>query len=380
MKGDKQMNYYIRENDKDCKGAEDASERKARHTKKCNEEIIAKASKKKEVTKEEIDEVLGEYALNQNEYLVDGAILSCDKAIRSKIVLDINSISHQFDCPQLSSMDDTQLHVEENGREINGLYMATVKDTVLNKNISPFQRNCSLLPDKQEEIDKIIKSMPSCKSNGICQALIDLSDEWENLPSDTDYLSYTDRDDKGGSGEEKQGINMMSMLFCKHGGLITPKTSGQRKMKCSSEYQNFYILDKDGNFISYGEISRYPLKYIEFLKAYETHEKVGNMHVLSNGGKTIAYGHDLLAGENFSSGLNEYQAINLLMRDLDSKYDMIINKVNQLNSNYGYQIDVNDFSEEEKLFLVDFAFNRGSGLVNRSQLKQQNKPSSSIAI
>lgn len=66
---------------------------------------------------------------------------------------------------------------------------------------------------------------------------MNLSDKWDNLPSETKYFTYTDVSEDG--SEEKEGINMMSMLFCKHGGLITPVSSGQTK------------AGKTGKFVGY---------------------------------------------------------------------------------------------------------------------------------
>ncbi len=127
-------------------------------------------------------------------------------------------------------------------------------------------------------------------------------------------------------------------------------------------------------------IGKYPKAYINgIIKSYETHKKVKGRFVLDNGGQTIGYGHDLLPGENFSAGLSE-QALDLLIKDLDEKYATIEGYIKSLNSGYGYNIDINKFSENEVLFLVDFAFNRGAGLVQRPKLKKAKKPFSSLAI
>lgn len=88
----------------------------------------------------------------------------------------------------------------------------------------------------------------------------------------------------------------------------------------------------------------------------------------------------MLPGEDFTNGLNEYQAINLLLQDLDEKYDTITRYITTLNSNYNYNLNINDFTENETLFLVDFAFNRGSGLVERPQLEAAGEPYSSLPI
>jgi GH24 family phage-related lysozyme (muramidase) len=128
-------------------------------------------------------------------------------------------------------------------------------------------------------------------------------------------------------------------------------------------------------------IGKYPKAYINgIIKSYETHKKVKGRFVLDNGGQTIGYGHDLLPGENFSAGLSEQEALDLLIKDLDEKYATIEGYIKSLNSGYGYNIDINKFSENEVLFLVDFAFNRGAGLVQRPKLKKAKKPFSSLAI
>lgn len=108
-------------------------------------------------------------------------------------------------------------------------------------NIMPFRCNCELEPDRAWETDKIRVHLNECKIYGTCSQLMCLSDEWDNLPSETSYFTYTDVNADG--SEEKEGINMMSMLFCKHGGLITPVTSGQivlqhklKELKISSNH------------------------------------------------------------------------------------------------------------------------------------------------
>ena len=107
---------------------------------------------------------------------------------------------------------------------------------------------------------------------------------------------------------------------------------------------------------------------------------VNGRFVLDNGGQTIGYGHDVLPGEDFSGGLSEQEALDLLIKDLNKKYDSIKGYINTLNTGFGYNININNFSENEILFLVDFAFNRGAGLVERPELKAAGKPYSSLAI
>ena len=59
-----------------------------------------------------------------------------------------------------------------------------------------------------------------------------------------------------GTGEESQlgekvaGINMMSMLFCKHGGLITPVTSGQTVELPKQRYRHLIYVQEPGAVVS----------------------------------------------------------------------------------------------------------------------------------
>lgn len=115
------------------------------------------------------------------------------------------------------------MNVTENPRaEACGhLYHATIRDAVKNTNIIPFHCNCSIEPDDNEW--DILKSDKSYQKEGICKALIKLNVEWDSLPSKVDYLRFWNEDRFG----KIPGITMSSMLFCKHGGIITLVTSGQ---------------------------------------------------------------------------------------------------------------------------------------------------------
>lgn len=72
---------------------------------------------------------------------------------------------------------------------------------------------------------------------------------------------------------------------------------------------------------------------------YEKHTVKDGKHILSNGGKTIGYGHDITGKEHFylSKGLNEYQALNLLLEDLDKSHSTITRYIDTLNTNFNYR-------------------------------------------
>ena len=157
------------------------------------------------------------YPKEHDEYLVDGAILECSMATLMPQVL--RGKLYQVNMPSKW----TVLKVAENQKAkcCSDLRHATVVDCEKNVNIEPFQCNCKNAPHTEEEWRKLL-SDSSCLKAGTCKALMNLNKMWDNLPVEVPYLKY--KDDKYGM---VSGINMTSMLFCRHGGIITPVTSGQ---------------------------------------------------------------------------------------------------------------------------------------------------------
>lgn len=142
----------------------------------------------------------------------------------------------------------TTLHAYENPISDNGLIFATVGDTIKDINIIPFKCKCKIEADRESEINAI-KADKSCARHGVCRHLMQLNPEWENVSFDGG--SYLSKTDISGSVQvpdnylqqvrygivknssiavEKEGINMCSILFCKHGGIITPVNSGQKRV------------------------------------------------------------------------------------------------------------------------------------------------------
>ena len=159
-----------------------------------------------------------EYLKNEDEYLVSGAQLRCSMATSKKMTIEGRTY-----VPENPS-ETTYLECEENRMESGGGKVnATTKDCVVYKNIKPFRCNCRVGPCDDEEKDMLLVD-ESCLTEGTCKALIDLSEHWDNYPSQVPHFRY--RDERFG---EVSGITMMSMLFCKHGGIITPVTSGQER-------------------------------------------------------------------------------------------------------------------------------------------------------
>ena len=155
---------------------------------------------------------------NHDEYLVNGAILTCSKAVTDVKVLH----GRVYNVKKPSK--ETVLTVTENPQAkcCGYLYHATVEDRKVEINIPPFRCNCSREPHNDKEWAKL-EADESCMEEGTCKALINLHDQWDNLPAENPYLLFWNEDRRG----MVQGITKSSMLFCRHGGIITPDESGQ---------------------------------------------------------------------------------------------------------------------------------------------------------
>ena len=173
------------------------------------------------------------------QYLVDGAVLRCNQAMTDDVVFtewgEKVILEHKADevCNIILNVPENPVYEDddsENSMMINGLRYATVKDTIKNVNIIVPKCNCRLAADRDEE-EKRIRNDTDRNKNGVCMHLMRLNEEWDNYRVEgTEYLKR-DNAIKGISVVDKsvEGITMTSVLFCKHGGLIMPVTSGQGK-------------------------------------------------------------------------------------------------------------------------------------------------------
>jgi hypothetical protein len=180
-----------------------------------------------------------------DEYLVDGALLTCTRAKWGDFILsDGESIKIDRLSDKLKTGIPTgNLYVRENPVFSNGLSHATVADTIQDKNIFPFPCNCMESANPAQE-KKIKANKNDCQKRGVCKYLMDLEEEWENINFETPYAKFPDIDASSPNAsigsvnvvesqgrtmsEIKEGITMTSVLFCRHGGFIYPLTSGQR--------------------------------------------------------------------------------------------------------------------------------------------------------
>lgn len=215
------------------------------------------------VSSKEIEEIYNEYVNKEEEYLVDGAVLQCNQATWDDFPVPggdpvvLEGDFHKAQKPR------TTLCVNENPISSNGLIFATVSDAIKDINIIPFKCNCKIEADREAEIEAI-KADKSCARHGVCRHLMQLNPEWENISLDGG--SYLSKVDISGSVQvpdnylqqvrygivenssiavAKEGLNMCSILFCKHGGIITPVNSGQKKVNSTVVFAAPYTYWKD---------------------------------------------------------------------------------------------------------------------------------------
>ena len=209
------------------------------------EKETERLSYEEKATGERFEELMRNYIEEDkyHQYLVDGAVLRCTAATTDDFTYA------EGETVVLENKDDEAcnitLDVHENPMSVNHLIYATVKDTVQQVNITPPKCNCRLAVNRNAERKRIADDMERNK-NGVCRHLMDLNGTWDNFEvGNTAYLKkvnaiinlFPSEDGEGlveGPGDiigEEDGITMTSVLFCKHGGLIMPVTSGQENVE-----------------------------------------------------------------------------------------------------------------------------------------------------
>ena len=323
---------------------------------------------------------------DKKRYLVDGAILKCNQATTAPFEMpDGTRIHLKFKGTELNVKNGrergrerkyTKLHVPDGKLSSGRLLNATVLDCEQGRNIYPFKCNCKLSADREEELNAIYEYLNRMgrgkdvySEGGVCQFLMRLNDRWENMPRDTEDFYEMRRvkmDLPTGGGETKEFsvnvpcVTMQSMLFCKHGGLITPQESGQ-------------LWKEAGMKKSEVAIKRVSNQLIKLLKDYEGEPGTGGAPVLRTyqgendplGTHTIGWGH-AMTGESvvkFSDGteldlypidakINEQQAEELLAWDIH-KFEAQLNGILEV---YGIEHKVSQCFYDA---LFDFGFNTG---------------------
>ena len=159
------------------------------------------------------------YPKEKEEYLVEGAVLTCTMATTD--TKKYRDKEYEVILPGKKTI----LCVTENidASCCDNLHYATINDTKKVHNIPPFPCNCILAPYNDKEWEAL-EADESCLEEGTCKALMNLNEEWDNLPSEQTHMLFWNE----GRRRTFPGITMSSILFCKHGGIITADESGQR--------------------------------------------------------------------------------------------------------------------------------------------------------
>lgn len=219
---------------------------------------------------ETYDSVMENLYNNDGQYLVHGARLKCSKMKKEegqKLVYKEEELNSE----PVVTEDMIDLQVTEERKESDSkLSFANISDTtggmrgkLLTKgeklNITSFG-NCKFLDEENlEDVEEIAKRVYRAYANGseftgityemvlngiieairanmgTCYCCMALNYEWENLPAEYDYVDNTFSTESSGAESyfkfnDKEGINMMSMLFCGFGGgIINAEESGQNR-------------------------------------------------------------------------------------------------------------------------------------------------------
>lgn len=236
---DQKPKYYVGDGDFEPgeqgrlqKEAEAAEYRKLAQDKQ--EELLDETAKRFAMPEMELENFLrANYKDEESkEYLVNGAILTCTNCTKEDItykgqtykcpVEQDASIEREVDTSKYADKILKRLDVTENPlAEVNGLKFATIKDVKKKTNI-PFFGNCDRVPDNVRE-NQLFNGLSGDEyKDGTCKLLMNLEEEWDNYEIGQEFLKFPDDDN-----QDKTGITMTSILFCKHGGFVYPVTSGQ---------------------------------------------------------------------------------------------------------------------------------------------------------
>lgn len=218
------------------------------------QKIIIAEQHEMQIDDREFEILIRNLEIIKEEYVVEGALLECTKGISES--REVNYEGEVIESKPIRVEENSRLKINEDRVEtINDFIPANVEDCKGGMrdfgsdkvNIISFG-NCSdinekdlsklisaaNLKDKESEIVDAIKA-----GKGLCYCFMNLNDEWENLAMAGEYMTGMDQVPCAGIAKVfaspsymkfngKEGINMLSMLFCPYGGgIITAKESGQ---------------------------------------------------------------------------------------------------------------------------------------------------------
>jgi len=211
-----------------------------------------------EKQEKELGVLLRDLEGKRNEYVVQGAPLYCSKCIQDRQTLTYKEKELESTPVQDESYASLQVP-EDRQASINDLIPACVEDCkggirdIRDGKINIFGfGNCGDIEDKEALEDLLARAGLTDREDevreaieegkGTCHCFMKLNDSWENLPLAGEYMTgyFSMPSDLIEYEKErcspsylrfngKEGINMLSMLFCAFGGgIITAQESGQK--------------------------------------------------------------------------------------------------------------------------------------------------------
>ncbi|GFI02890.1 MAG: hypothetical protein HFI44_16180 [Lachnospiraceae bacterium] len=316
------------------------------------------------------------------EYLVDGAILTCTNCTKREISIDAGGkelpyyakIDASIDADLIKNLDSDKvagrLIVTDNSAlKANELTHATVADSIgrdkyddsKQYNIPNFG-NCQRKPDSNMELEIFEKIHNEAgegevkRKEGSCRYLMKLEEEWENFDLIQSYCTFHD-DRKG----EREGITMTSMLFCKHGGIIYPVTSGQTMVE-PAELILIYQAEAgalvSGNANESGQAAQKgePVKYDKstYLSKWKYKDKSTPQYYIVNYEDAYIDENGLLRISKmpgYRSG-NDYYCV-AMAKGFTKLAEEYCTPAEEGNINYGYKLQVRFEDEDGKSYSMD---------------------------
>lgn len=243
--------------------------------------------------------MMNSLSLDRSEYIVHGAPLECSMKEKSGNTQKFKYKGTVIKSTYIENEDDSKLMIQEMRAEtINDKVPANVTDAkgglrdslrigrndeVEGKNkisITSFG-NCKYAnryKDVREMAGRLDIELPNVSVDileekikdaimrgcGTCYCMMMLNPEWENMPLDYNWYTESFEVNFSSAGASnilspasyqqyngKEGINMMSMLFCRCGGIINAVKSGQDKEESIWEIDEQTLLYEFGDELAY---------------------------------------------------------------------------------------------------------------------------------
>lgn len=180
----------------------------------------------------------------ENEYVVEGARLECSSQLDAEAIVTINGKPYTFSGIETEPVNRIQNAKGQSSTQGGHPYVI-VSDTEKKKNIMPFCKNCCM-ELSQTFAESHLKGHIGELTKGTCEFMMELNPKWTNVKSGGMFGTPI----KG----HENGVNMLSHLFCKRGGVIRPVNSGQVGFKGGSGFSipaEYYLGTNESEQLEY---------------------------------------------------------------------------------------------------------------------------------